>query len=539
MVILDSARFTIYPFEILVRDIDHSSNTERYGTVQDLNKQTQKSQLIEFIFHAGIFVFMLVWFTVIHPVVVFDGDDWTYIGMIREGLPVWGSWNPARVFPEVAMSLWSCAAVHTLFPLTGDYLLSFTISSGLLISFFIVVYVHCFSRMIRRIFHFDHASIHRYTPVCISFLFVILHFLIFRISNRNNNYLLRCDNLTCYYYYLIPSLMNACFVMYMIKNPDFDGLISGHEPHRLGIALCIVYLCIFSNLPSSGILAAFAGAKFLFGTIKAFQKRFSLTDYLKTNYFYVLILVMWLISAIFELSGGRAASFSSSQRNLLGDLKHTIVLWFSVPKGCSETFIHASAIIMTVLLLLLIWRRKKDVLSFVSHLAFIAFCTVVVAIYTTILCAAISPDYLLSSTYLFAFFFYVFIFLMCALSFILKECPKLLVIMPLTLFILLTKINTQGNTFLESTVNNVKGKTCYEMGNDYLQQIEEANQKGLTSMTLNVPIWGKESNWPHSAFLGERMTNTLYEHGLIDREMIITVLPNEEWNMKYNLPLPE
>lgn len=42
---------------------------------------------------------MYIFFTNIQTVVLFNTDDWTYIAKSRQFAPVWGGWNPAKVFP--------------------------------------------------------------------------------------------------------------------------------------------------------------------------------------------------------------------------------------------------------------------------------------------------------------------------------------------------------------------------------------------------------------------------------------------------------
>lgn len=56
-----------------------------------------------FIINLLLFIFVLIYFTQISPLVPFDGDDWRYIGGIRPPFPLWGVWNPTRVLPETLM----------------------------------------------------------------------------------------------------------------------------------------------------------------------------------------------------------------------------------------------------------------------------------------------------------------------------------------------------------------------------------------------------------------------------------------------------
>ena len=62
-------------------------------------------------------------------------------------------------------------------------------------------------------------------------------------------------------------------------------------------------------------------------------------------------------------------------------------------------------------------------------------------------------------------------------------------------------------------------------------------------MLLYVPVHTEDpdtqDNWPHSVGLLPRLTNTLYEQGIISYPIDITVVPSTEMNEKYHLEIPQ
>lgn len=80
---------------------------------------------------------------------VYDADDWTYLAYVRSATPIWGDWNPAKVFPETVMPFFSTVAVYTLMPLLGDYILAQTVMHALVVSISITVYVFCFTELVK------------------------------------------------------------------------------------------------------------------------------------------------------------------------------------------------------------------------------------------------------------------------------------------------------------------------------------------------------------------------------------------------------
>ena len=68
-----------------------------------MQKTKENRQLL--IFTLLLFAFFTIFFVIMHPMVIFDTDDWDYIYSIRSILPTWGNWNPAKLFPEIVMGI--------------------------------------------------------------------------------------------------------------------------------------------------------------------------------------------------------------------------------------------------------------------------------------------------------------------------------------------------------------------------------------------------------------------------------------------------
>lgn len=66
---------------------------------------------------------------------------------------------------------------------------------------------------------------------------------------------------------------------------------------------------------------------------------------------------------------------------------------------------------------------------------------------------------------------------------------------------------------------------------DILNQVIAADRDGKDTMELYVPFYGRRGDW----FTGERISNALYAHGIVNRKIEITVVPTDEMNKKYHL----
>lgn len=476
-----------------------------------------------------VFAFLYVWFTQVHPLVVFDADDWTYLTPDREAWPIWGEWNPAKVFPEIFMPMCSTVGSFLLMPIVKDYITVMTITHGFVVSISVTIYIHALAQLLKRLFSLD-----SWTTVYAGALFLVFQFLAMRHEETDNLYLLYCKDLNCYYNYLIPALLNSSLVLWMVKNEEYEEFLKGGSHGSKGLFLLVLYMAIFSNLVDSVILAVYAGANLLFGLLKQIKK-FRLNVYVKEHLFFLGIFATWLLSAVFELSGGRAGASASG--SLLRRLKDSAYCLFEVLKNCNPLFLAVCTITVIAAAVFFFRNRKHDIefcqlgVLWLVSIAAMVFCMVV-------LCALVSPSYMYRAEYLFGVFFYCLAFVMLCFGYLSQKLPKTLMILPILLCILVSETDTKEKTFQESNMGNLDPAICADISRDLLQQVSTACEAGQTEMDLYVPLWDTEDNWPHATQLMDRMRYALYAHKIIGYPIDITIVPSEKVNQSFHLDIP-
>lgn len=489
----------------------------------------------EHLWYLSIFAFCYLWFAHIHPLVVFDADDWTYIAYVRKAMPVWGEWNPSRVFPEVFMPLVSSVAVFLLRPFGVGYMTALTAGNALVVSACITVYVFCFGQLMKRLFALGNLE-----AGYASALFLLLHFLVFRSRDFGNTYLFYCVNVTCYYYYLIPELISAALVMSMVKNPSFDAFLEMGSPGKKGLFFLAVYLMIFSNLPASGILAVYAGARALLALLRQL-KSFRLKAYVRENGLYLLILGGWLFSAVFELSGGRADSMGAESNPLISGLVEALFVFKDTIFNCNRLFLVLCVGLFAVAAMLFLLTKKKETVdqTFLEQSIVWILSAGVMLLYTMILSAKVQVGYMARSEYLFGVFFFGLLLVLVSASYLMARKPKLLAVVPIALCILFFEINLPGNTFQEATMQYVDPGVCVQISNDLVEQALAAEKAGQSEMELYVPDWKNEDNWPHAVQLMDRMSQALVEHGVLREPIRMHIIPSADMNEKFGLLVPD
>ena len=477
-----------------------------------------------------LFLFFLVFFYQIHPIVLLDSDDWTYISYSRAALPTTKFFNPCRIFPEIFMSLCGSIAAYVIYPLTGQYMRAQSFVMALAYSSFITWYIAEVIRFLQRKFRTGLTGL-----LSTAVIFVIFHFMVFRTENSGNTYLFWSKDATCFFYYNIPILMN-CILSMRILSEDVPGLRTESGSFRKALFILLVYFSILSNLYASIITAGAVASFLLVRLCRTVKKHDRFSAFLKGNAVPLLIEFFWLVSALLELSGDRAeAAYSGNSA-----LKNTIFNLGPAFSFFKESVLSMNRIMLAFIAFVLIlsgviYASRKGLRLFLKDLIPLFLSFAVISFLLVVLSAASVPSYAGLSTNLLAPFFFIFLAAVCCMSAVLQTCRPAASVMPLLAVILFSLTNTSMNTFIECNDSQISAETCIEIGEYLVSQYKEAAAAGLDSFELHVLDCGGGDNWPHASYLPERLTNTMLKHGIIGRRMDVTLCADHSVNEEFNI----
>lgn len=469
---------------------------------------------------------MLVFFTSVHPLLLFDSDDWLYVSNARSAYPLWGAWNPTRVLPENLMSAASGLGVILLMPLTGDYFSAISLTAALAVSLAIAIYVYMFYRLLLRRY-----GVGAGPSALMAALFLLAHFLIFRNNVFANDYLFHSMNLTSYYFYLIPSLLVFSLIMGLTIRDVTVLPWDGEHPVRQGFLILLVYLLLLSNLYPSGALAIW----FFCAVVRDGIKHRSETGFLKRNTVKLFGLLLWIVALVFEANGGRAASLASAE-----PLSERILSAFDSAltklSGVNLFFLIFCVLCVIGFFLTAFCRKDKETgRLFFFHLIVGVLCFG----YIVLLCAWTGPANAAMADIQFDFLFFFLLLAFTGLGAAVARYPRTVAALPLILCLLLFETNTRWRTFVESnSYNNIHPSVIRQIDGDILSQITAADQAGETAVIVRVPQFDTSNNWPLPLYVGERMSMSLYKHGITMKQMEITIQPDGTLNEQYHLPTP-
>lgn len=485
-------------------------------------KKNFKTKIIWVVYCLGIVGFFIIFFVLVHPILPFDTDDWLNIHLRRSPFPEWKGWNPIKVFPETIMPICADIAGGVVYKITGDYIGSFRWVNAFVISGAITIYVLASTKVFKKNLK-DNGN---YVAIMLGLLFLIFHFLIFRSEIEGNRHLLWEVSMTGYYNYTLPDLLASILVLWMMLDTTILGINS--EKGKKGIFVFLLYLSLNSNIFASVIPMAYIGTLLLMRLIEKIQIReFEIWSYIKTYFAELTFFMIWIVSQIYEMNGARAASIKNGQSLSLG-IKNSIIILFQLMELMNKHFIRFSVIIFTVVAILLFFDEDKT--DFVKTAVRIAVSTMLTMVYLILVCGRCGADYLSRPGVFFGIAFYYLIFLIACLKYITLRLERSCIWLPLLVFIMLIEVKTTGITFLESNIRGLSSKCVVAIDEQIIDQLVKAEKEGKESITLYVPYFRDGDNFPIAKYGGNRISDSLYFHGVIDHKInVIEVVPDKSW----------
>ena len=131
-------------------------------------------------------------------------------------------------------------------------------------------------------------------------------------------------------------------------------------------------------------------------------------------------------------------------------------------------------------------------------------------------------------------FFPVLLITLCG-AYVLRRFGRVRVLVPLMIVVLLSAVNTSSATFAESNMIFTSHEKVADMSRDVLEQVVAADRAGLLTAEIYVSDVGTSDNWPQATYMGKRLADSLYKHGLISREIELIIVPSQEYNEKFGL----
>ena len=494
-----------------------------------------------------VFISMLIFFAIVHPIYPFDGDDVHYMShFISLPVPYTGLWNPTRMLHEYLHPLTGYLAAFVIYPFSGDYLNSTSLALAIVLAVFISALFVSLYRL------FQALTGNKSICAILGVYAIALCFALFRSKSFNNVHLFLSRTYTTYLAYTVPNIVNSiavCELMRLfVKHKSLS--ISSSSYLRSSLMLVLLYFCIFSIQFALVILLSFALSFLLiqfFDPTRPKEKLFLRIrhycyDIAHKHHITIIIIVGTLASMFLETRGQRAAWDSGN--TFFGSIFSIefIKRIYQSAKYLLGTMVYFNPLISLLLaavaiiaVILWIYNRKKEMNSPIVSIAKICFASGLIYAACNCVLAAIAGPFLngiaYTLSYSFGLYFYIVLFASLSLLYVLETFKPMRLLFPLlTIGVLLIAIDSKwpyADSFYSNPQGSVTGKTAEKVAlmNSYIEQISQADRRGEDAVVLIIPEYPTDNNWPLSYGWSESLPSTLYKHRVTSRvikvEMVI------------------
>lgn len=163
-------------------------------------------------------------------------------------------------------------------------------------------------------------------------------------------------------------------------------------------------------------------------------------------------------------------------------------------------------------------------------------CLFITLVYLLLLCSKVSPTYIMNSSVMISWIFWIILTGFSSFAYIAAKIPKTVLVFPLILYILLFEVVFDAKKYADSSMTNFTPETVKALDENLIHQVVLADSMGLETTEVLIPIHGS-ADWPIAvSYGGERIAQTLFHHGITSKVMNITLVPDISINIEFHLP---
>lgn len=471
-----------------------------------------KTSRLYSIYYLSLFLVFFVFFSQVHPLVPFDTDDWMYMGLARPPYPTIYQWNPTKLLPELIQPLLGLFAAYFVSPILGDYIDALVVTHASVISLFITTYFFFIQKVLTRKFWLSPI-----TGFCIITILVLLHFLVLKTRSLGNDHLFFSEDVNCYYNYIVPNLLCACLVMWLICN-DIHAI---KNYKTIGVIYFLTFIALFSNLYSSVVLVAYVGAVLLFNLCSCNKKQSGwLIKFITHNRFFLAAVLVWLVVQLFESNGVRATAYGYMELPFGESLLLTLQYIYY------RLHINGWFILFTFAVIVMgkgyhFFKENRQLFHIGRFQGIILLAMILSFLYLTLLSSRVFPFYMIKSDVMLSYLFFFFLLVALCLGYLTIKLPFVKVLFPFVISFFFFTLNLTENTFKDvQFFHGTDIQTCKKIDNEMINQVKTAELLGKDTVTIFVHNYNEFTNWPMKMDDGQYVGITLYKHGIIKRKIV-------------------
>lgn len=482
------------------------------GLIKFMDKSVKgNSRMLVVLLHVIIAAFLILFFSRWTPLVMYDFDDWFESGKIRIPVLMWGAHEPTRIFPQVAMTIFTGRfGGWIIYPIIGDYVYSLTVASAITMSVMIIGMCLCFYRLLVK-----RLGCSTFKAIILEGMFLVSFFLMFR-NRSGSKYLFHSSDLCTAYYYTMSGILNAILVLILLAEEDASEAFHKMSLGRKIALSVLIYFAMCSNLFHSAITVVYCGVCIL---VTLFKEK-SIILSIRRNALQIAIILLWGVVLIFEFFGGRSDSFGQEL-----DFALSMRQFLTLIGAMSVAYKVIVVVSVIGFLWLLKTKREIGVLPAV----------IVSGLFETLFLLILNSKVLYMSRIEASWGTWFYLLLFCVLtgSYIIDQVEKSVYIAPILLCVMIFFSWYPDGKFAISSMRNPDYKQCYDTSTYIAQSIIDADKAGKTELTLKLPVSDNPEEFTFVPHIGSTVSDVMYMHGVIKHQIIVTEEFDESLNERY------
>lgn len=481
------------------------------------------SRTLFFIF---VFAVVFIFFRYIHPVTAASGDDWINLPFYREAIPEWGGFNPIKVVPELLLPLIGQISSFVVMPVGYDFLTAISVTTAIFVAFLTCAFLYQLYLLMREKIGADNSVSLLVSFICLLFLFGAFK----TLNDSRSPYLLWEAGLTCYYHYLTPALINGTMVLYLMRNDVTVKSLSSFHPLKVGAIILAIYLCIFSNIFSSVFLAVYCGVSLLPSLLQSVKSR-------KANFIQhpvqIFTVVLFVISALFEMNGGRAGRIGKDHLSIV----ETVNTLLSLLETLSYVFATVCVLMVIAGAVYFICNVKNEKSAQFKSVYWMSLLSLVISLVALVLvCSKAGAGYASRPVAMFGIFMFIMIACFVSIAELSKHYRFMSYVLPISVLFMLNVVTSKETSLREPHDMNMKFSEAYAISNGVIEAVINADKENARAVEVRVPKISDGDNWPFPITRGRAIGDTLRSNGIIKNYFEIKVVPDENINQELNFP---
>ena len=518
-----------------------------------MNKKTDFGEInkASVVFYLLILTGLFYFFYKIHPLYIFDTDDWKNMAFGRRLYPSLLQYNPIKVFPETAMPIVSLIGVKIFYPLTNDYINSLCIGYSIFYSFVIVCFLFTLEQTIIYIkskvkISYNHSLFYTFknnfdTKFLVS-IFVILLF----ILGRNKRHLFYAGNITCIFNYSIPALLNISLVLFLLYRNSKKQLLVFNNDIGNGFFIILIYLSVFSNLFQNIVLCAYISIKVALNFLNTFilksneykTKKLCILNLLYDNYQYIVYLLVWGGACLFEANGMRAKQIGNSVLSINETINSLNNFIFQVIPSSNIVRIIPLFFILIFANIVLLYKyiirkvRFEDIKFLQFQLYFLSIAVVIILFYILITIKT-GLGYQFQESVTICWMIWILLSCFTSIIYLTSMFYKIInLVLPIYFISCLVYLCIETPPYDDFNISSVNTQNVKHFGNYIVEKAIDADKNRSGELILNVPKFETNDNWPFATYANSGISNVLYDQGITLKKVNVIIFPDPKIKIK-------